>query len=335
MRFHDITEAPIKIYGLAYNGEGGNFDRLPREAAASVSEGVKGLGRRNTGGRVRFRTNSRNLNVKYTLKTLGNDIRISLCGSAGCDIYSGIGSDSRFIGFVQPNGFAESDKTNEVTLHLDGSLQQITIMLPRNELLASMTVGVDDDALLLEPIQYAIDNPVVFYGSSITEGGCCTRVGAAYTAIVSRLLDADHRNFGFSGAGRGEPAMAEYIAGLTMSAFVYDYDHNAPSAEHLSETHEPFFKIIRAAQPNLPIVIMSKPDFDWDREGNARRRDVIRATYDNAVAAGDRHVRFIDGETLYGDRDRDACTVDGCHPNDLGFYRMAMTLLPVLRDMLG
>ena len=27
-------------------------------------------------------------------------------------------------------------------------------------------------------------------------------------------------------------------------------------------------------------------------------------------------------------------TVDGCHPNDLGFYRMYRTVLPVLRKAL-
>ena len=119
-----------------------------------------------------------------------------------------------------------------------------------------------------------------------------------------------------------------------MSAFILDYDHNAPSEEHLLRTHEPFFRTIREAQPDLPIVIVSKPDFDTNPVINAARRDIIRATYDHAVASGDRHVAFVDGETLFGTSDRDLCTVDGTHPNDLGFCRMAAALEPVLRSMI-
>ena len=58
------------------------------------------------------------------------------------------------------------------------------------------------------------------------------------------------------------------------------------------------------------------------------------ATYDAAVAAGDKKVYFIDGETFYGETDRNLCAVDNCHPNDLGFFRMANTIRPVLKEML-
>ena len=63
---------------------------------------------------------------------------------------------------------------------------------------------------------------------------------------------------------RGEPEMAGVIASADMSVFVMDYDYNAPSAEHLAQTHEPFFQIVREAQPDLPIVIVSSPSLDAD-----------------------------------------------------------------------
>jgi hypothetical protein len=122
------------------------------------------------------------------------------------------------------------------------------------------------------------------------------------------------------------------MAGLEMSVFVCDYDHNAPNPEHLEATHERFFKIVRARRPELPIVMVSKPDFN---KGDERRRAVIRRTWENALAAGDRNAYFVDGETLFGTKDRDCCTVDGCHPEDLGFYRMAENIHPALRKALG
>ena len=176
---------------------------------------------------------------------------------------------------------------------------------------------------------------MLFYGSSITQGGCACRTSTCYTALVSRWLDVDHINLGFSGNALGEPFMARYIASLPLAALVLDYDHNAPDAAHLIQTHGPFFDIIRACQPQLPILMMSRPDFVATDPEMQARRNAVRATFDRARAAGDQKVWFLDGETLLEGRDRACCTVDGCHPNDLGFMRMALKVEPFLREMLA
>jgi hypothetical protein len=113
------------------------------------------------------------------------------------------------------------------------------------------------------------------------------------------------------------------MADLDVSVFVMDYDHNAPSVDHLLYTHERLFKIIRNGSPQLPVILVSKPDFDNNVEDNILRRDIIYSTYLHAVKQGDKNVYFIDGQRLFKDENRDACTVDGCHPNDAGFLRMA------------
>ena len=107
----------------------------------------------------------------------------------------------------------------------------------------------------------------------------------------------------------------------------------------MESTHYPFYKIVRDAQPDTPILMMSKPDFDGNysegaREKNTLRREVVRATYERAKAEGDERLWFLDGETFFGTEDRDSCTVDACHPNALGFYRMAQAVLPVIREIL-
>ena len=146
---------------------------------------------------------------------------------------------------------------------------------------------------------------------------------------------------GFSGCARGEIAMAKVIAGMKdLSAFFYHYDANAPTLEHLRQTHEPFFRVIREAQPKLPIVITGICDYlnglcpARERDEYLPRRKVLLATYRNAIAAGDRHVYYIDSSTLFGDVDPTECSVEKCHPNDLGFYRMYETILPVLQRAL-
>ena len=132
--------------------------------------------------------------------------------------------------------------------------------------------------------------------------------------------------------------MAEAINSLDLSVLVLDYDHNAPDIEHLQKTHEPFFQTIRKAHPELPVIIVSRCDFSYNSLAAAeicrRRREVIFQTFDNARKNGDKKVWFVDGEKLFGTDLHDCCTVDGCHPNDLGFYRMYKTMLPVLKEAL-
>jgi len=260
---------------------------------------------------------------------------VRFSGSAGADVYLGIGQQSRFIGYIAPKEHVQEEISVEKEFDLSGEKEVVTINLPRNDHLLGMEIGVEEDALLEEAPEYTVAEPIIFYGSSITEGGCASRAGNAYTSIVCRWLDADYCNYGFSGSAKGEPVFAEFIAGLeNISALVYDYDHNAPTPEHLEETHEAFFKIIRKAKPDLPVLMMSRPDLKDGVEDAAKRVEIIRRTYQNALDAGDKKVWFLDGRSFFGEVGREECTVDGTHPNALGFMRMAEKIYPVLREIL-
>jgi hypothetical protein len=181
---------------------------------------------------------------------------------------------------------------------------------------------------------YANDRPVVFYGFSITQGGCASRPGNCYQNFLSRQLDMDYINLGFSGSAKAEPAIAAYIADLEMQAFVCDYDYNAPDGDYLQNTHKHLYDVIRQQQPELPYIILSRPDVDRYPEDARKRREIIYATYREAMNNGDRQVYFIDGKKLFSGNEREACTVDGIHPNDLGFYRMAEAIGSVLARIL-
>ncbi|MDO4739405.1 MAG: SGNH/GDSL hydrolase family protein [Eubacteriales bacterium] len=333
MKTYSFTEAPIEICGLeVIDAENRNYWRLPDEETMPVSEYVRSRSKTAGGGRVRFRTNSRSLTLRMELHSLGVDPCMAVCASGGADVLLGSGIESHYAGLINP--WTYENMAPELKLQLDGTMQQVTINLPRNERIAGVWITVEDDAEVLAPLPYSRPGRLCFYGSSITEGGCCSRPGNAYTAVAARWLDTDYVNYGFSGNAKGEDAMADIICRREFSAFIYDYDHNAPDAAHLAATHERFFLRVRAAHPELPVVIMTKPDFDSHPADATARREVIRRTYANAVARGDRNVYFLDGEGFFGALGRDMCTVDGCHPNDLGFYRMAEQVYALLSRIL-
>jgi len=334
VKYLNILDAPIEITGLAVK-EGETFMRLPLDIYNKANDGVTALSKNTAGGCVRFASNSKNVEVRFTLSGAAATGNMCAAGTSGVDVY--------FDGVFTKTVFPQNTSVRELSgiavcpSSLGDGVHTVECFLPLYNGITKMEVGVDDNAGFFAPPKQKY-KPVCFYGSSITQGGCASKPGNSYNSMLARFLDFPQVNLGFSGSGRGEQVIAEYIASLELSAFVLDYDHNAPNIEHLKNTHKAFFDTVRKAQPKLPIIIMTKPDFDSNPEGNAERRSVIYETYKAAKDSGDENVYFIDGESFFGDytlfNDRRACTVDGCHPNDLGFRRMAETIYPVLKKAL-
>ncbi|MBQ4109346.1 MAG: SGNH/GDSL hydrolase family protein [Clostridia bacterium] len=331
LKFYDPINEPMVVEGLKWFYEDGKYVRLKKEDVDKVNEGVSMLSEHTSGGKVRFVTDSTTIAIKA--KLLNGEVmpHMPQTGSGGFDIYFGTGKDKKFV--ASAFRWEQEDKSKIDTLPLENlpkEEREVTINFPLYNGIKELYIGLDEDAVLKAPKPYDSDKAVMFYGSSITQGGCASRPGNMYSSIIGRWLDVNTYNLGFSGSARGELYMAELICGYDMSCFVMDYDHNAPTLEHLKETHEPFFKYVRERHPELPIILVSRPDKCDDE-----RINVILNTYNNAVKAGDKNVYFINGKDLFTDKDRDACTVDGTHPNDLGFYRMAEAIAPVVKKALG
>ncbi len=241
---------------------------MPEELWGKVSDWIDMMGIRATGGRVRFRTNSKKLYLRSTLQSCTSDTNFTIVGSAACDVIRGRGvRDAEYIGLVVPPAFGTL--VGERTIELPGTMEDYTIYFPRNEAIEDLELAIDDDAELLPPTPYTYQTPVFYYGSSITEGCTATHPSCNFVAYTARWVDADFVNFGFSGSAFGEPKMAEFITKQNMSVFVYDYDHNAECADDLRRTHEPFFRTVREAHPDLPIIMISKAD-PWHQYENAR-----------------------------------------------------------------
>lgn len=325
--FYDALEEPFSLYGVFY--ENGQYRRLPEQVAKSVSQGVYELHTHTAGGRIKFITDSSYVAIHAVMPDIGKMPHFALTGSAGFDLYVGRREEhaATFIPWSTMEGGYES------VVRFEGrAKREITINFPLYSSVSRLYIGLEEGAVVKKAPGYKHKKPMVFYGSSITQGGCASRPGNAYENMVSIALQADHINLGFSGNAKAEDEMARYIKSLDMSVFVYDYDHNAPTLQHLLDTHRKMFLTIRESNPELPIVILSRPKYRLNEE-EQQRLAVIRKTYEDAVASGDRHVYFIDGPTLMKYA-KGSGTVDGGHPNDLGFYSMAKVLIPKLRTLL-
>ncbi|MBR5519830.1 MAG: hypothetical protein IKU55_03840 [Clostridia bacterium] len=325
---YSMFDAPLKVCGVPEFDTTKEIRRLTPELCHAA--GIDAcLGRRVPGARVRFRTDAGKISVTMKMATFAHDAGMSRYACSTANVSFGKGETYRFAGLVDPCD--DLIATKEFTK--GPGLEDVTVLFPRNEAVEEIWIEVPDGAQVLAPTPYKYEQPIVFFGSSITEGGHAAVANNAYVTLVSRWLDTDYYNFGFSGSCRGQIVLAEYFLKLNPRIFVLDYDHNAADAAALRATHEPIYRYLREQRPDMPIVMLSSPNYDYLPEAEERRQ-IIEQTYKNAVAAGDTNVYFIDGRTLFGVVDRQNCTTDTIHPNDLGFYRMATTIYPVLKDIL-
>lgn len=331
--FYDCRDSRFELYGLLESTDGDkHFIRMPQEVADAANNGVSSLNACTAGGRLRLKTNSPYIAISAELTRMSKMSHMTLAGSLGFDLYEILdGKEKYFRSFIPP--FTVESSYEAVIDFPDSRERELLINFPLYSGVKRLHIGLSESASIIAPGKYSYTVPVVYYGSSITQGGCASRPGNSYQQMISRRLDCDYINLGFSGSAKGEQAIAEYIAKLQMSVFVYDYDHNSPSAEHLRRTHKPMFDIIRKAQPELPIIIVS-----WTpttRHANTDERfEVIKKTYDIAKAENDENVYLIDGRHLFDGICDDNGTVDGVHPNDWGFAAMASGIGDVIEKVI-
>lgn len=327
--FYNVKQEPFKIYGLLPSKEGEPFRRIPLELAQNTNPGVLGLHTNTAGGRVRFRTDSLKVAIRAAMPKKCLMPHMPFLGSSGFDLYEKDGDAYYYRGSFMPP-VDRKDSYESVVDFGERKLRDVIINFPLYDGVDELFVGLEPGAVLEKGGSYRSELPIIYYGSSITQGGCASRPGNSYEAMITRNMDLDHVNLGFSGSGRGEQVMADYIAKQLMSVFVLDYDHNA-DLERLKETHEKFYLTVREKNPDLPIIMASMtdtPKTPQKAQEILARREVIIKTYENALARGDKKLLFIDGTKVFEEAGKlgiaaDSCTVDGVHPNDVGFACMA------------
>ena len=334
--WYDARDSRFRLHGTLDDCSD-CYRRFPEEISSKVSEGVDILAKNTAGMRLRVRTDSPYIaiHVEWDIQCIFSHMPMS--GTGGFDLYrvNEDGSTSFVFMFMppypSPNGY-------ESVIETPFGMHDYIIGFPLYNDVTKLFIGLKEGASVCEPAEYTVKDPVIFYGSSITQGGCASRPGNAYQSMLSRALDFDFINLGFSGCCLAEDVMCEYLAGLKASCFVADYDHNAPNIEHLEKTHFKLYETVRKSNPSIPYVFMTKPDVRSAYKGNfdysLMRRQLILGNFNKAVSLGDNNVYFVDGYALYDEDETDSASVDTCHPNDLGFYFYYKALKPVLKKIL-
>ena len=337
MTTYHLPCAPFEIRGL-YRAAPGDYRRLPHEVARQCNESLQQMYLCPSGGRIRFRTDSGRVILKSVQPDLKAYPHQPLTGSHCFDLYA----DGVYINAFRPDTSAAGAHVSRADFSVsqgydamislgERKMREIEIGFPLYSPVSDVYVALESDASLLPPTPYAVEKPFVIYGTSVTQGGCVSHPGINYPALLSRWLNLDFINLGFSNGGQREQEVAAYIAGLPMCALVIDSDANATGPEALAATYEPFFRTIRAAQPDLPVIFACMLG-RFHQEAPVRRK-IVRDVYKKVRAEGDAHVWFLDeSEAIAPWGGADTCTVDGLHANDMGSYLVAKALEPILRQ---
>lgn len=334
--FYDATKAPFAMYGTHKEEGADSLLRMPSKDAEKVSTAVHVMNRYTSGGRLRFKTDAKKIAVKGYMSTWHDGCNSSKFSRSGFDFYSRENGEYIYIGATStPLEFTGGAFESVANLKKsDAEMRDITMYMPIANPVTDLYIGVPEGATLEVADEYTCKlKPVVYYGSSITMGMGAGRPGTIYQGFICRRFDWDFLNLGFSGNAKGEPYMAEYVAGLEMSVFVLDYDHNAPNPEYLKETQMNFYKTVRKAQPDLPIIMCSRPVANLLQGDDKARFEALWDNYSQGLAAGDKNLYFIKGFEMFVPGLEQDSIADGSHPNDIGYYGMGKKIGDLLAEI--
>ena len=317
------------------------YMRLPDSLTTNVNGGVRGM-RDNTSGMIfRFRTDSNFLVLRHTpLHGWHAMPHMTEVGTSGWDVYR-LDKESGKWRFVASNHGARNDDA-----HPGARLKRISwtpgdeciINLPLYNGVKEFELGIASDSKVEAPSPWAsgVTKPVVFYGTSITHGGCCTRPGLGFVNMVGRELQVPVCGLGFSGSGVMEYELSDVISRIDASCYVLDClwnmsltDKDRPGRS-VEGNYEKFIRNLRAKRPGVPIVMAEQCDV-YCKGPNAKDK-YMKGLYEKLVAEGWKDLVYLPKDAMYtGDFEG---TVDGCHPNDLGMMSMSEAFGKAVKEAL-
>lgn len=313
--------ATMRMEGRGWDEPGRAFHRLPARAEGRVTAEVWRLEANTAGLAVRFATDSASIHARWSGG--GAMQHMPATGVSGVDLYARGESGWKFVAGGRPK---DGETTRTLTSGRTG-MGDYRLYLPLYQKVDYLEIGVEKGSRFSQP-EPANELPIIFYGTSIVQGGCASRPGMAHTAILGRWLDREAINLGFSGSARMEPAMAELVGELDAAVYVLDCLPNMTD-DLVPGRVEAFVRQLRARRPDTPIVMVGHLKDDQV----AARNERFRALVAQLQAEGDSRLFHLEGRDLL--RPIEEGTVDGIHPTDLGFFWMAEAHLPVLKKALG
>ena len=326
--WYDGQSLPIE--GRAFNDTESYYDRLPARAKDKVPAPVWGLSHNSAGMAFRFVTDASSLKIRWAVRNAGLAMpHMPATGVSGVDVYQRMPEGWRFVRNGKPTGV-----TNEVSVFVTSNAECL-VYLPLYNGTSLVEIGLPKGkSVSTAPVRPSgVAKPVVIYGTSITQGGCASRPGLAFTAIAGRLADAPVVNLGFSGNGKMELALCDLVAEIDASAYVLDCLWNM-NDDLIRERAEPFIRALQQKRPDRPILLAE--DCNVFNQAPTSKARILRGIYDKLKtedAAKWRRLHYLEAKEMLG-HDTEG-TVDGCHPNDLGMMRQGEVFGAAIKKLLA
>lgn len=329
--YHDAAAFPL--LGKATDATITRYERLPDSLQTISRKPLWDLGRNSAGLAVRFRSNSTSIAAKWEVRNNTSMNHMTPTGIKGLDLYCLQDGKWIFAGSGRPQG---QNNTATMVKNMLPQEREYLLYLSLYDGVTSLAIGVDSLSEISQPV---VDlpqrtKPVVFYGTSILQGGCASRPGMAHTNILERWLNRECINLGFSGNALLDLEIADVIAGVDASMFILDFLPNA-TVEQMKERADKFYSIVRKKHPDTPVLFVEDPIFTHSPFDTKIAREVddknetIHAIFQAMKQRGEKNIHLLSSKEMIGD-DGEA-TVDGVHFTDLGFMRYAELLYPVLK----
>ena len=329
-----IDAGNLPLEGRGWSDTRSHYDRLPKYAEASVRKPVWDLSRESAGLALHFASDTPELRVRWTLTSSSlSSGNMSASSVSGLDLYVRLHGGWHWLAAARA-GDSREGNAGVLFEGLPAERREFLLYLPLYNGVESLQLGVSESRTI--EVVARTGKPLVFYGTSIVQGGCVSRPGMAYPAVLGRRLDREAVNLGFSGNARAEPEMAALLAELDPSVYVLDCLPNISSDQ--VERLGPFVGVLRKRHPATPIVLVENLEYP-DGAAIPARREGYEASNRNLLGIfgrlrrADRHLFYVPAAGLIG-TDGEA-TVDGVHPSDLGVMRLADKMEPFMRRALG
>ncbi|MCX7624677.1 MAG: SGNH/GDSL hydrolase family protein [Candidatus Sumerlaeaceae bacterium] len=322
----------LTVEGRAFSDTENFWERLPLRAKQMVPAAVWGLSKHTAGLCVRFVTDATTIAASWDGAVKLRMNHMALTGSAGLDLYYREGALWKYGATGRPR----EEHTTQVLVgswpgrELPPATREYLLYLPLYHPISELKIGIPEGAKISCAPPRPRDKrlPIVFYGTSITQGGCASRAGMCHVALLGRWLDRPVVNLGFSGSGKSEPEMAQLVSEINAACYVLEPLPNM-TVEQVRERLPKWIEILRAARPRAPIVLVMNPLKSERDPQNVALLEVFQ----RARKAGYRRIFLIPASKQLAGKENG--TVDGIHPTDLGFYRMAECYYPLLRRLVA
>lgn len=313
--------------------EGEYFHRVDTAKYHSMPPKVKKLFTNSAGLAISFTTNSPLIKAKWTVPDNPQLPNLTRIAQKGLDLYIKRDGKWQFAGVGMPGGVT----TERVLVDNMGTEEKECLLyLPLYDELKSLEIGVLAGSYIRKG-ENPFKKKIVVYGSSILQGASASRPGMAYPARLARSSGYNFINLGLSGNGKMEKEVAAMMADIDADAFILDCIPN-PSPKEIEERTVDFVLTLRQKHPDTPIIIIQT----LIREtGNFNRKAREQVKQQNEAIAGQvevlrkknvKNLYFIKENCFLG-TDHEG-TIDGTHPNDLGFDRILKKYKPAIGKIL-